>query len=96
MAFRTLISESELYTLAVNSEVNHKNFGLCVVESIIPEMGVVLKPTSYNGKALKEMADAKLKTSYTREVPLVEDDFNNISIRINVTNSKMGSATKMA
>lgn len=80
MIYLPLESQEEMDTLTPGEEIRHANYRICVVEKIIPDMGVILVPNNYSGSARFEMDTANLVGSNEVNVPLIEDDYLKISI----------------
>ena len=78
---------NNLYT---GQEVRHANYGICLVEKVVPEMGVILTPNNYSGIARFEMDTAKLVKAGGTAVPLIEDDYTKISINPDDKANSMG------
>jgi len=87
-----LESPDQIDNLFPGQEVRHSNYGICLVEKVVPEMGVILIPNNYSGVARFEMDTAKLVKEGGTAVPLIEDDYAKISINSNDKANPMGQA----
>lgn len=71
----------EIYSLKKGDKINHKHYGICEVQNIIPEFGPVIKPIEKEGKKLlKSQSDTvEMFQNYPVGTPLLETSFRLIT-----------------
>ncbi len=71
------MKSKEIYRLKKGDKINHKHYGTCLVEEIIPEFGVTIIPLSDEKKELlKRQADTvEMFRQMPKGTPLLETSF---------------------
>jgi hypothetical protein len=67
------MKEKDIYQLKKGQKINHKYYGICTVDGIIPEFGVKIIPDSKEGRNLLTS-----QSGMPEGTPLLEDYFNYI------------------
>mgnify|MGYP007068352626 CR=1 FL=1 len=70
----------EVYELQKGDKINHKHYGICKVDSIIPDFGPCIIPESKEGLAL-----LKYQSGMPDGTPLLETSFRLIIGRVGVS-----------
>lgn len=71
------MKSKEIYSLVKGEKVNHKHYGICMVDGIIPEFGVTIIPESQEGLAL-----LKYQSGMPNGTPLLETSFRLITGKV--------------
>lgn len=71
------MKSKEIYQLQKGDKINHKHYGICLVEGIIPEFGVTIIPLSdEKQELLKRQADTvEMFRQMPKGTPLLETSF---------------------
>ena len=74
----------DVYELKKGDKINHKHYGICVVEGTIPEFGVTIIPISdEKQELLKRQADTvEMFQHMPKGTPLLETSFRLITGRV--------------
>ncbi len=71
------MTKKEVFALKPGEKVEHKHYGVCTIDSLIPDFGPTIIPDTCEGKLLlKQHADTvKMFREYPVGTPLLETSF---------------------
>lgn len=74
----------DIYQLKKGDKINHKHYGICLVEGTIPDFGVTIIPLSYEKQELlKKQADTvEMFRQMPKGTPLLETSFRLITGKV--------------